>query len=247
MTRQSIEDRILTRSQPVPLPESPASPPPKRSSVWRFLRNTALLGAFAVLVAAAVILSFRFSPALGTLVAGTASAQTQAPATQGKPAEAKPAETKPALADASANKNPFQAHVAQAGVRTCANLFATLGQALTAGSTYAVQTQWDNTSPDTHALQAVAGMSYDLPDYKTQAAGVVFASPVGQTCEGGFVRVAPFQKSCQEVAQTLPKGSVATDNLSNTMLFNLANNGGQALLVPTGNTCIVVSVARMGG
>ncbi|TIO75291.1 MAG: hypothetical protein E5X74_20710 [Mesorhizobium sp.] len=238
MTRQSIEDRILTRPQPV---VPPASLPPKRSSIGRLVRNAALLGAFAVLVAAAVILSFRFYPALGTLVAGTASAQSQAPA------ESKPAETKPAPADASAGKNPFQAHIAQAGVRTCANLFATLGQALTAGSTYAVQTQWDNTSPDTHAVQAVAGMSYDLPDYKTQAAGVVFASPLGQTCEGGFVRVAPFQKSCQEVAQTLPKGSVATDNLSNTMLFNLANNGGQALLVPTGNTCIVVSVARMGG
>ena len=74
-----------------------------------------------------------------------------------------------------------------------------------------------------------------------------FASPVGQTCEGGFVRVAPFQRSCQEVAGTLPKVSLPADNLSNPMLFNLANNGGQALLVPTGNTCIVVSVARMGG
>jgi len=239
MTRQSIEDRIL--AQPVALPEPPASPPPQRSPGWRVVRNTALLGAFAVLVAAAVVLSFRLYPAFGTFVAGTASAQAQAPV-QGKPAE-----TGPAAAGASANNNPFQAHVAQAGVRTCANLFATLGQALTAGSTYAVQTQWDNTSPDTHAVQAVAGMSYNLPDYKTQAAGVVFASPVGQTCEGGFVRVAPFQRSCQEVAGTLPKGSLPADNLSNTMLFNLANNGGQALLVPTGNTCIVVSVARMGG
>ncbi|MEZ2333255.1 hypothetical protein AB6802_26330 [Mesorhizobium sp. RCC_202] len=241
MTRQSIEDRILTRSEPVALPEQPAGSPPKRSSVGRLLRNTALLGAFAIVVAAAVIVSFRLSPALGAFVAGTASAQAQAPA-QGKPAQAAPAP-----ADAAAAKDPFQAHVAQAGVRTCANLFATLGQALTAGSTYAVQTQWDNTSPDTHAVQAVAGMSYNLPDYKMQAAGVVFASPVGQTCEGGFVRVAPFQRSCQEVAGTLPKGSLLADNLSNTMLFNLADNGGQALLVPTGNTCIVVSVARMGG
>jgi hypothetical protein len=214
---------------------------PKRSSIGRLVRNTVLLGAFAVLVAAAVISSLRFYPALGEFVAGTASAQAQAPV-QGEPPQATSAP-----ADTSANKNPFQAHVAQAGVRTCANLFATLGQALTAGSTYAIQTQWDKTAPDTHAVQAVAGMSYNLPDYKTQAAGIVYASPVGQTCEGGFVRVAPFQKSCQEVAQGLPKGSVPADNLSNTSLFNLANNGGQALLVPTGNTCIVVSVARMGG
>ncbi|AZO15968.1 hypothetical protein EJ069_15310 [Mesorhizobium sp. M2A.F.Ca.ET.043.05.1.1] len=239
MTRQSIEDRILARAEPVALSEPQGSPP--RSQAWRLVRNTALLGAFAVLVAAAVVLSFRLYPALGTFVAGTASAQAQAPA-QGEPTQAAPSPP-----DASANKNPFQAHVAQAGVRTCANLFATLGEALTAGSTYAVQTQWDKTSPDAHAVQAVAGMSYNLPDYKTQAAGVVFASPLGQSCEGGFVRVAPFQQSCQEVAGTLPKGSQLADNLSNTMLFNLANNGGQALLVPTGNACIVVSVARMGG
>jgi len=203
------------------------------------VRNVALLGAFAVLVAAAVVLSFRFSPALGTLVAGTASAQA--------PVQGNATDTKPAPADAAAAKTPFQAHVTQAGVHTCANLFTALGQALTAGSTYAVQTQWDNAAPDAHAVQAVAGMSYDLPNYKTQAAGVVYASPVGQSCEGGFVRVAPFPKSCQEVATTLPNGSRMADNLSNTMLFNLANDGGQALLVPTGNTCIVVSVAHMGG
>lgn len=240
MTRQSIEDRILAHGQPVALSE-PADLPRGRRPVRRLVRNAALLCAFAVLVAAAVISSLRFYPAFGTFVAGTASALAQAPV-QGKPVE-----TAPAPADASATKTPFQAHVAQAGVHTCANLFATLGQALTAGSTYAVQTQWDNASPDTHAVQAVAGMSYNLPDYKTQAAGVVFASPAGQTCEGGFVRVAPFQQSCQAVAQTLPKGSVPAGDLSNTMLFNLANNGGQALLVPTGNTCIVVSVARMAG
>jgi len=241
MTRQSIEERILTRPQPVSIPQPPANPPPARSSVWRTVRNAALLGAFAVVIAAAVVAALRFYPALGALAAGTASAQSQAPAETG------PANGKPPAGDASAANTPFQVHANQAGVHTCANVFATLGQALTAGSTYAIETQWDKTSPDAHAVQAVAGMSYDLPDYKTQAAGVVIASPVGQTCEGSLVRVAPFQKSCQQVAQTLPKGSVAADNLSNAMLFNLPGNGGQALLVPTGNTCIVVSVARMAG
>jgi hypothetical protein len=236
MTRQSIEERILTRPQPIALQPPPVNPSPGRSA-WRMLRNAALLGAFAILVAAAVVAAFRFYPALSAFVADTTSAQSQAPAGTGKPL----------AGDASAANTPFLTHANQAGVHTCANLFAALGQALTTGSTYAIQTQWDKTSPDAHTVQAVAGMSYDLPDYKTQAAGVVFASPVGQTCEGSLVRVAPFQKSCQQVAQTLPKGSVAADNLSNAMLFNLADNGGQALLVPAGNTCIVVSVARMAG
>ena len=222
-------------ARPQPVTSQPPSTPPARP-VRRLVRNVALLGAFAIVVAAAVIASLRVFPALGGIVADTAQAQSQAPV-----------EAKPVAADASVAKTPFQAHASQAGVHTCANLFAALGQSLTAGTTYAIQTQWDKASPDAHAVQAVAGMTYDLPDYKTQAAGVVIASPVGQTCEGSLVRVAPFLKPCQQVAQTLPKGSVVADNLSNTTLFNLADNGGQALLVPTGNSCIVVSVARMGG
>lgn len=241
MTRQSIQDRILTSSQTLAPVEPLASPSSARWSVWRVARNVALAGMFAIVVAAAVVLSFHFYPPLGRLVAETASAQSQAPA------ESKPAENRPAAGGAAAGETPFEKHASQAGVRTCAKVFAALGQALTLGTTYTEQTQWNTSSPDTHPVQAIAGMTYDLPDYKAQAAGVVFASPVGQGCEGGFVRVAPFQKTCQDIVQTLPKGSVLADNLSNSMLFNLANDGGQALLVPTGNSCVVVSVARMAG
>lgn len=236
MTRQSIQDRVLSSTQSLAPAEPLVSPPSTKRSVWRVVRNFALAGMFAVVIAAAVVLSFYFYPPLGKFVAETASAQSQAPA-----------ENKSAAGGAVAAETPFQKHANQAGVRTCANVFAALGQALTVGSTYTEQTQWNTSSPDTHPVQAIAGMTYDLPDYKAQAAGVVFASPIGQGCEGGFVRVAPFQKACQEIVQTLPKGSVLADNLSNTMLFNLANDGGQALLVPTGNTCVVVSVARMAG
>jgi hypothetical protein len=246
MTRQSIQDRILTGTQTLAPPEPPASPPSARRSVWRVLRNAALAGMFAVVVAAAVVLSFYFCPPLGRFIAETASAQSQAPA-ESKAAENKPAENKPAAGSTAAYETPFEKHANQAGVRTCAKVFAALGQALTLGTTYTEQTQWNTSSPDTHPVQAIAGMTYDLPDYKAQAAGVVFASPIGEGCEGGFVRVAPFQRTCQEIVQTLPKGSVLADNLSNTMLFNLANDGGQALLVPTGNACVVVSVARMAG
>lgn len=246
MTRQSIQDRILTGSQNVAPVEPLASPPSARWSVWRMVRNVALAGMFAVVVAAAVVLSFHFYPPLGRLVAETASAQSQAPA-ESKAAENKPAENKAAAGGTAAGETPFERHANQAGVRSCAKVFAALGQALTLGSTYTEQTQWNTSSPDSHPVQAIAGMTYDLPDYKAQAAGVVFASPIGQGCEGGFMRVAPFQKTCQEIVQTLPKGSILADNLSNSMLFNLANDGGQALLVPTGNACVVISVARMAG
>jgi hypothetical protein len=230
-TRQSIRDRTLMRLPGAEREAPAASAAPAPQPARRLLRNIGLAGLLVVLVAGAVVASLRAFPALGNLVAGDASAQAQ-----------KTADNAPAAGD-----TPFGKHADEAGVRTCANVFAALGQAVTAGSTYAVQTQWDNSAPDAHSMQAVAGMTYDLPDYKAQAAGVVFASPLGKGCEGGFVRVAPFRKSCQEVAATLPKGSVLADTLAASSLFNLADNGGQALLVPEGNTCIVVSVARMGG
>lgn len=90
-------------------------------------------------------------------------------------------------------------------------------------------------------------MSYNTPEYKEQAAGVVVASPTAAGCEGTFVRVAPFQKSCQEVIATLPQGSALAETLSGTPYYNLANNGGQALLIPSGNSCVVVSVGSLAG
>lgn len=151
---------------------------------------------------------------------------------------------------ASANQvtTPFRSHAGQAGLGQCANLYQQLGQGLTAGASYAVNTQWDRSAPNAHAVQGLVGMSYDVKDYKAQAAGVVFASPVGQKCEGNLVRVAPIQKSCAEVARTLPGGSALFQNLSGTPLYNLGGNRGEALLVPSGNnTCVVVTIAHMAG
>jgi len=87
MTRQSIQDRILTASQNSGQEESLTVLPPAPRTTWRAVRYIALAGAFAAVVAGAVVLSFRFYPALGEFVAGTASAQAQAPA-ESKPEEA---------------------------------------------------------------------------------------------------------------------------------------------------------------
>ena len=54
--------------------------------------------------------------------------------------------------------------------------------------------------------------------------------PTDQGCEGNLVRVAPFQKPCQEVASTLPQGSTLAETLSGTPLYNLANNQGRPSL-----------------
>lgn len=160
----------------------------------------------------------------------------------------------PALAQTASQAQPaapasnaFRDHARQAGVARCATLYEALGQTLTAGSTYSVNSQWSDDAPDAHVVQGVVGMNYNLSDLKTQAAGVVLAAPAGQSCEGNMVRVAPFQEPCAQVVARLPQGSAQVANLSGTPLYQLGGNAGQALLVPNGNGCIVVSVAFMAG
>lgn len=233
MTQFSVRDRIMSRQasedrdQPAPAPPEPIADVP----TGRRWRLAVAATAAAVLVAGMGLAFFQY-PELGSLFGRDATAQST---------------RDPAASASTQPETPFQKHVAQAGIQACAQLFPALGQVLTHGANYAVNTQWNNSSPDSHPVQAVMGMSYDMADYKAQAAGVVFASPVGESCEGNLVRVAPFPKPCQDVAKTLLKGSKLAEILAGTPLFNLADNGGQALLVPTGSSCIVVTVARMAG
>ncbi len=164
-------------------------------------------------------------------LAGLAGAMTDA-AAQAAPANAQQ--------NAAAT---FQKQAADLGIKSCANLFAALGDSLTRGTTYASNAATQKDAPNDHAAQAVVGMRYDTPNYKGQSAGVVFTSPTKTGCEGGLVRVAPFPQSCPDVVKQLPQGSTLATTLSGTPLYNLGGNQGQALLVPSGNSCVVVTVA----
>lgn len=153
--------------------------------------------------------------------------------------------TPTANAQAPQNIDAFRQQAEKLGVRQCANLFSTVGQVATLGSTYAVQVHADGKAPDAHAVQGVAGITYNRPELSGQAAGVVMAAPVGKKCEGQLVRVAPFQKSCAEVVKLFPQGSTVAGNLSGVPLYNLGGNQGQAMMIASGPTCIVVTVARV--
>jgi hypothetical protein len=140
--------------------------------------------------------------------------------------------------------NPFQAQVGQLGVRKCANLFSALGQTVALGSDYSGQVQTEKAAPDAHGVVGVLGMTYKTAAYNSQAAGVVVATPVGTKCEGQLVRVAPFQRACKDVVALLPAGSVTAGSLSGVPLYTLGGNQGQAMLIASGNACVVVTVAR---
>lgn len=146
-------------------------------------------------------------------------------------------------ADRSRPETPFLQHVRQAGLKSCSTVFPVLGELLTNGAKYSVQSAWSNEAADKHAVQALVGMSYTTQNYSGPAAGIVFAAPTQSNCEGTMVRVAPFAASCTEVPAILPQGSKLANNLGPVAVYALGNNGGNALLLQTGNGCVVVSVA----
>jgi hypothetical protein len=146
-------------------------------------------------------------------------------------------------APAAAPVNVFQAEAAKLGAGTCSNVYAALGAGVARGSTFAVRTTADRKSPGTHLVAGVIGMTYNLPDLKGPAAGVIVAAPGPQGCQGQLVRVAPFQKPCSEVIRMLPPGSVTGQSLSGVPLYQLGGNQGQALLISSGASCVVVTVA----
>ncbi|ASV84181.1 hypothetical protein CES85_4973 [Ochrobactrum quorumnocens] len=142
---------------------------------------------------------------------------------------------------------PFLEHVKQAGIKSCGTVYPILGQLLANGTEYNVQSQWHNTEPDKHTVQAFVGMKYATSIYSGPAAGLVFASPNGAACEGSMVRVAPFPRKCAEIPATLPPGSTLANTLGPIPVYNIANNGGQVLLLPSDQSCIVISVAQAAG
>jgi hypothetical protein len=58
-----------------------------------------------------------------------------------------------------------------------------------------------------------------------------------------MIRVTPVQKACSDVPSMLPKDSTLTNTLNKVSVYSLAGKGGQALLVPSGEGCTVVSIA----
>lgn len=139
----------------------------------------------------------------------------------------------------------FQEQAGKLGARKCASLYAALGQGMTQGAAYTLKTETSKEAPDAHMMQGMVGMSYNLPDLKGPAGGIVLATPMPQGCEGYMVRVAPFQKTCTEVLRLLPAGSVEEQRLSGVPQYRLGGNQGQALVIPSGSSCVVVTLVGM--
>lgn len=219
MNKQSIYDRIMSRTSG----EASAIQDSKtRRQGTRWL-NAAGLSLLGIAIGVGGYAAARYD-LIGSFLSQPAIAETNG-------ADASPADT------------PFVQHVKQAGLQSCSNVFPFLGTMLTSGSQFSVQSSWNTKTPDKHAVQALVGMNYATEGYSGAAAGVVFAAPTGSLCEGSMVRVAPFAVSCEQMPAVLPKGSKLANNLAQVSVYELPDNGGNAMLLPTGSGCVVISVA----
>ncbi|MDX3925791.1 MAG: hypothetical protein QHC90_08265 [Shinella sp.] len=224
MDQQSIHDRIMSRKSSDVVPDQADD---RNEPGRNWLKTTAFSLLGIVVVAAAGYVAMRYD-GIGNFLSQPAVAETNGAA--------------PAPAD-----TPFLQHAKQAGLQACANVFPGLGALLTNGSQYGVQSTWNPETPDKHAVQALVGMNYATEGYSGAAAGVVIAAPTGSLCEGAMVRVAPFPAPCSDMPTMLPKGSKLTNNLAQISVYELPDNGGNAMLLPTGDGCAVISVASATG
>lgn len=225
MNQQSIHDRIMSRGQGTAVVQSGVEDQAKPRRSWR---QATILSLFAIAVVGAVgYAALRYN-----LVENFIS----------QPAVAGTNDANPALAN-----TPFLQHAKQAGLQSCSTVFPVLGELLTNGTQYNVQSVWNNEAADKHAVQALVGMSYATQGYSGPAAGIVFAAPLASGCEGAMVRVAPFTASCPDISTKFPNGSKLVNNLGPIGVYELGNDGGDAMLLPTGNGCVVISVASAAG
>lgn len=222
MSQQSIHDKIMSRKSNDDIPSQISNSATRN---WWKTITLSLLGIAVVGAAGYGATRYRI---LDTVLSPPAVADTPE-------------------AGVDAADSPFRQHAKQAGLLACSNVFSGLGALLTGGSQYGVQSIWNNDTPDQHAVQALVGMNYATEGYSGIAAGVVVAAPTGSNCEGSMVRVAPFPVPCADMHARLPQGSKLTNNLVQVSVYELPNNGGNAMLLPTGNSCVVISVASAAG
>lgn len=136
---------------------------------------------------------------------------------------------------------PFHHHVVQAGSITCGAAFPAMGQLLTQGSQYMVQSRWNQQNPERHAMHALVGMRFDTPEHTGPAVGYMVAAPVSGSCETGMIRITPFEQSCEEILRLFLRGSPMTARLQGLPTYAVAD-GSEVMTVPIGENCVTVSV-----
>lgn len=212
----------------------------------------AALGAAGVVVYAQQTQPVPLQPAVPAPAKKPAAAAAKPQPHKQRPQEAQtPAAAAASVPQQQAGQQPtvFDDHARQGNIATCANLFGLLGRGLATNSNYTAQSQWDAKAGNSHSVQSLVALAPNQAPQGSaaqRAAGIVFAAPVGSSCEGNLVRVMPSAESCPTVAAELAKLNGQNGALGDLATIALPN-GAQVVLIPFGNACVAVTALRVAG
>lgn len=212
----------------------------------------AALGAAGVVVYAQQTQPVPLQPAVPAPAKKPAAAAAKPQPHKQGPQEAQtPAAAAASVPQQQAGQQPtvFDDHARQGNIATCANLFGLLGRGLATNSNYTAQSQWDAKAGNSHSVQSLVALAPNQAPQGSaaqRAAGIVFAAPVGSSCEGNLVRVTPSAESCPTVAAELAKLNGQNGALGDLATIALPN-GAQVVLIPFGNACVAVTALRVAG
>jgi len=210
------------------------------------LAKTILLGTASVaiivgVIAGADVIGHAQPPAQVADASKSSSAAAAAPKAQEQVVQNKQGSAAPAAAP-----TVFEDHAKQAKIGACGNVFAALGRGVAADASYSAQSQWNTSAADAHSIEAIVALNGSPSTQGLPAAGVVFASPVGRSCEGTLVRVTPVKASCQAVGTELVNQKGQTGAIGELPLVTMPN-GAQVMLVPLDDNCVAVTSLRAAG
>lgn len=135
----------------------------------------------------------------------------------------------------------FEKHAAEANMGHCSRLFAMLGQSVVGNSAYAAQSKWNKQAAQNHLVESLVSITENqTSESAIHAAGIVFTAPVGNSCEGTFVRVTPIKKTCQMIAESLIQLHAKSEMLGENQLMTMPNEA-RVMLVSFDNSCIAVT------
>jgi hypothetical protein len=147
-----------------------------------------------------------------------------------------------AISSDGSSENPFVEHVRQANLPQCTEVIPVLGDIVTTGTTYDVQTQWDQDASTSNSVQSLIGLEYQTQELVGPGAGVVYAIPTHSGCRGIAVRIVPLPESCADVPSSLQVGSTKRSELRSVAVYDLPSQTGQVALIPNGAGCVGVSI-----
>ncbi|OWJ68914.1 hypothetical protein [Inquilinus limosus] len=140
----------------------------------------------------------------------------------------------------------FEDHAREGKIGACKSVFTTLGRGVVADETYTAKTQWNTKAADAHAVASLVALDGTADSQGQRGAGVVFAAPVGRSCEGTLVRVTPVKAPCQAVSAELVNQRGQAGSLGDLPTVAMPN-GAQVVLVPLDQSCVAMTSLSIGG